>query len=210
MTFRDRFYNRLLCLSERVPGEFPVDVFPANFRAAAVLLLFWTERDGQVRLALTRRSDKLPSHQGQVSFPGGSMHAGDISIINTALREAREELGIDPTAVRVMGRLDDAWSRFGFHVVPVVGWLDERPEFRPDPSEVAELIIADVETMMRPECSTLHKIGERETQAYRWDTGYVWGLTAEILLEFFLWMRGEESGRRDYRLEWMRKQLNSR
>lgn len=207
MTFADRFYGRLLCLPGRTAGEFPPDVFPRGYRTAAVLLAFWPETDGGVSVVLTQRSDTLPSHQGQVSFPGGGTQPGDGSIADTALREAREELGIDPRQVRIMGRLDDAWSRFGFHVVPIVGWLERRPEFTPAPDEVAGLIVADVETLMRPAASTLHRIADRETRAYRWDGGYVWGLTAEILFELFLWVRGEASSRRDVRLENMRRQL---
>ena len=172
-----------------------------------MLLAFWPEQDGSISMALTLRSDKLPSHQGQVSFPGGSMQAGDGSPVQTALREAREELGINPNEVHIMGRLDDAWSRFGFHVIPVVGWLEQRPTLIPDPDEVAEVIIADIETLMRPESSCMHKLADRESQAYRWDGGYVWGLTAEILLELFLWVRGVESNRRDARLAWMLKQM---
>ena len=105
-----------------------------------------------------------------------------------------------------MGRLDDAWSHFGFHVVPVVGWLERRPLLRPDPDEVAEVIIADVSTLMHPDASCMYQLADRQSQAFRWDGGYVWGLTAEILLELFMWIRGEASNRRDFRLAWMLKQ----
>lgn len=207
MKFRDSIYARLQALPERNTRYFPQDIFPSNYRTAAVLLALWPEPDGSVCVVLTRRSVNLSSHQGQVSFPGGSMHAADDSPVQTALREAREELGINPEDVRLMGRLDDAWSRFGFHVIPVVGWLDERPVLIPDPAEVAEVIIADLETLMRPESSCMHVQIDRESQAYRWDGGYVWGLTAEILLELFLWVCGEESSRRDVRLANMLRQL---
>ena len=207
MQFANQFYARLQSLPERSTQQFPQDTFPEVYRSAAVLLPFWPEADGTIKVVLTRRTDSLPSHQGQVSFPGGSMQAEDESIWQTAMREAEEELGINPADVRIMGRLDDAWSRLGFHVIPVVGWLDKRPELRPDPEEVAEVIIADVETLMRPEASCMHKLADRESQAYRWEGGYVWGLTAEILLELFLWVRGEESNRRDVRLALMKRQL---
>lgn len=205
MSFHDQFFTSLQSLSNRDTHYFPQDIFPQTYRTAAVLLAFWPEQDGSISMALTRRSDKLPSHQGQVSFPGGSMQAEDGSPVQTALREAHEELGINPEAVRIMGRLDDAWSRFGFHVIPVVGWLEQRPTLTPDPDEVAEVIIADIQTLMRPESSCMHKLADRESQAYLWDGGYVWGLTAEILLELFLWVRGVESNRRDARLAWMRE-----
>jgi 8-oxo-dGTP pyrophosphatase MutT (NUDIX family) len=206
MKFRDLFYARLQSLPDRATQQFPPDIFPENYRTAAVLLAFWPEPDGSVSLVLTRRTDNVRHHQGQVSFPGGSMHAGDDTVARTALREAEEELAILPHQVRIMGRLDDAWSRFGFHVIPVVGWLEQRPEMKPDPDEVAEIIIADVQTLMRPESACMHRIADRESQAFRWDGGYVWGLTAEILLELFMWVRGEASNRRDFRLAWLLKQ----
>lgn len=210
MKFHDQFYSRLQALPARNCQQFPQGIFPEKYRTAAVLLVFWPEAGGSVRVALTRRSDRLPSHQGQVSFPGGSMGADDESAVQTALREAQEELGIDPQQVRIMGRLDDAWSRYGFHVVPVVGWLETRPDFKPDPEEVAEVIIADVETLMQPDSSCMRKLPDRESQAYRWEGGYIWGLTAEILLELFLWIRGEDSNRRDFRLANMRRQLQEK
>ncbi len=206
MKFCDQFYTRLQCLPERATQQFPLDIFPEKYRTAAVLLAFWPELDGSVSMVLTRRSDNLRHHQGQVSFPGGSMHAGDDSIACTALREAEEELAIPPQQVQIMGRLDDAWSHFGFHVVPVVGWLERRPLLRPDPDEVAEVIIADVATLMHPDASCMYQLADRQSQAFRWDGGYVWGLTAEILLELFMWIRGEASNRRDFRLAWMLKQ----
>lgn len=207
MNFCDQFYARLLALSERPAQQFPRDIFPENYRTAAVLLAFWPEPDGSVSLVLTRRSDHLRHHQGQVSFPGGSMQAEDVSAVQTALREAEEELALSAQHITIMGRLDDAWSRFGYHVVPVVGWLPHRPQLIPDPDEVAEVIIADVATLMSPEASCMHQLADRQSQAYRWEQGYVWGLTAEILLELFLWVRGEDSNRRDFRLAYMRKQL---
>ncbi len=210
MKFCDQFYARLQCLPDRVTQHFPQDIFPETYRTAAVLLAFWPEQDGSVSLVLTRRSENLRYHQGQVSLPGGGMHPDDASPVQTALREAEEELALPPPQVCIMGRLDDAWSRFGFHVVPVVGWLQQRPELKPDPDEVAEVIIVDVQTLMRPESSCMHELAGRQSQAFRWEGGYVWGLTAEILLELFLWVRGEQSNRRDFRLAWMLKQRELR
>jgi 8-oxo-dGTP pyrophosphatase MutT (NUDIX family) len=207
MNFQDLFYSRLQSLCARETQEFPQTAFPAYYRTAAVLLPFWPEQDGTVKLAFTRRADSLPSHQGQVSFPGGSRLPQDGSTEQTALREANEELGVDPGSVMIMGRLDDAWSGFGFHIIPYVGWISRQPEFRPDYHEVADILIADVETLMRPESSALHTVGDRTTHAYTWEGGYVWGLTADILLELLLWVRGEPSNRRDVRLAYMLKQL---
>lgn len=211
MDFQGQFFARLRTLKARNAREFPVDELPRNYRLCAVMLLIWPEPNGRINIAFTRRSEAMPSHKGQVSFPGGGMQQEDKSAEYTALRETWEELGIDPAAITVMGRLDDAWSRHGFRIVPYVGWLPERPDFNPDYNEVSSVIIADVETLMQPQSSCLHQFRiqglERTAQAFKWEDGYVWGVTADILLELFLWVRGEESSRLDLRLEVMRSYL---
>ena len=211
MRFSEKVYRRLQALPERSVQEFPADALPPRYRSAAVMLPLWPEEDGGVRVALTRRVDHLPAHRGQVSFPGGSALPEDGSTLATALRETREELGLPPESLQVMGRLDDAWSRYGFHVIPYVGWLERRPEFLPDPNEVAEVLIADLECLLQPGAACLHTWTlsgrERTAQAFRWEGGYVWGLTADILLELLLWVKGEESNRGNLRLENMRKLL---
>ncbi|MEX2353416.1 MAG: CoA pyrophosphatase [Gammaproteobacteria bacterium] len=213
MNSRSHFYARLEALCEREVQCFPPDIFPAYYRTAAVLLLLWAEQNGAVKLALTRRTNTLPSHKGHVSFPGGGMLETDPSPEVTALRETEEELGIRPQDIRVMGRLDDAWSRAGFHIIPYVGWTDRPPVFNPDPREVDDIIVADVATLMQPEISCVHEVAEtdqqRTTHAFSWDGGYVWGVTADILLELLLWIQGESSNRRDCRLDLMKKQLEA-
>lgn len=210
MNFQDFFYSRLSSLPERGYQEFPREAFPETYRAAAVLMPFWPEEDS-VKVAFTLRTDTLPSHKGQVSFPGGSRHAGDGSSRETALRETEEELGISRDKIDIKGRLDDAWSGHGFHITPYAGWIAERPEFRPHPAEVSAIIIADVQCLMQPEAACVHRIESagqvRTTHAFSWEHGYVWGITADILLELFLWVKGESSNRRDMRLAYMKKQL---
>ena len=176
-----------------------------------MLLACWPEGDDGVRIVFTRRPETLPSHPGQVSFPGGRMDRADGSTVQTAIREANEELGIDPAQVHIMGRLDDAWSFAGHHIIPYVGWLERAPELRPCPSEVDEVIVADLEVLMRPETACTHTFRSESltlsTPAFRWEGGYVWGLTADILLELLLWVQGESSGRGELRLERMRARL---
>ena len=211
MTFRDHFYSRLLALETRDTQEFPGDIFPENYYHAAVLLLFWPGDKDNVEVVLTKRTNTLPTHQGQVSFPGGKMQVEDTGLIDTALREAHEELGIEVNGIRIMGRLDDAWSSHGHHVIPFVGWTDIKPCLVPNPSEVAEVIIGDVATLMLPETITAHTVRNRGrtriTHAFNWEGGYVWGMTADILLELFLWVNGVSSNRGEIRLEYMKKQL---
>jgi 8-oxo-dGTP pyrophosphatase MutT (NUDIX family) len=209
MTFHQRFLERLLALKERELQTFPPESVPAGYLRAAVLLPFWPDGNGGVEVAMTLRPEHMPSHPGQVSFPGGRQHPADATLENTALREAREELGIDPSLVRVMGRLDDAWSIAGHHVVPYVGWLDRRPALDPHPGEVAEVMIVDVEPLLRPENQYEHRVVfngvERFTPGFRWsEQDYVWGLTADILLELLLWVEGKPSNRAALRMQKLR------
>lgn len=108
MNFRDKVYARLKLLYTREPQVFPFAQLPAKYRTAAVLIPLWADGHGNVNIAFTQRSTALPSHQGQVSFPGGGSDPDDDSIEMTALRELNEELGIQQEEVSIMGRLDDA------------------------------------------------------------------------------------------------------
>ncbi len=207
MGFQQHFYSRLKLLSSRPASQFPVEAMPVGFRSAAVLIPLWPEADGSIKVAFTQRPESLPSHKGQVSFPGGSKLADDESTEITALRETREELGLDPGDITVMGRLDDAWSRQGFHIVPYVGWIDSKPVFIPDNNEVVAILIGDLQTIMKPESHCVHEFNfqglQRKSEAFKWQGGYIWGVTADIMLELVLWIKGEESSRRDIRLKTM-------
>jgi 8-oxo-dGTP pyrophosphatase MutT (NUDIX family) len=213
-SFRELFLRRIEALPERQAQTIPRELLPPDHRAAAVLMLFWPGAGPGVDVIFTKRPEHMPSHPGQVSFPGGKQDPGDASVVATALRETHEELGIDPGRIRVMGRLDDAWSFAGHHVIPIVGWLDSAPEIAPDPAEVAEVLIADVETLLRPESACEHRVEYegrlRTSHAFRWDGGYVWGLTADLLLELQLWVQGRPSNRAQIRIERMQRLLRER
>ena len=212
MSFVENFYQRLVKLPKREFVAFPPEQIPKNSKPAAVLICFWPAPDDRVEVLLTKRTHKVSSHQGQVSFPGGRVDQGE-SYEETALRETWEELGIPGHLVTIMGRLDDAWSRYGHHVIPIVGWLEQRPELRINPHEVAEVLIGDMETLMQPGAHRDHKVvmhhkGEKQihkAQAFTWKGGYVWGLTADLLLELILWIKEKPSNRGARRLERMRK-----
>ena len=192
MSFAKHFETALRALGDYEPFLFPSASVPADFRRAAVLIPFWPEGDA-LRVVVTRRSTRLSDHRGQVAFPGGRLDPGE-TWKEAALREAHEEIGLEPGSVEVLGRLDDAWSGAGHHVVPIVGWVSAPPELAANPREVAEILVADVETLLLPE-SLSHDAFEHEGQRYvnpvlRWEGGDAYGLTADLLLEALSWGRG--------------------
>ena len=207
MNFTRWFLERLSQLEQREPQTFPARVLPEGHSRAAVLILFWPGPDDTVEVVFTKRTDTVSSHRGQVSFPGGVFHAGDDNMAATALRETQEELGIDPAAVTIMGRLDDAYSIAGHHVIPYAGWTDRKPAMTANTREVAAIITADVGALLRPETNTTHTVEFRgkphTTHAFDWPGGHVWGLTADILREFLNWLEDTPCDRFQRRLRRM-------
>lgn len=154
--------------------------------AAGLVLLFPVEE--RVHLLLTVRSTQLVSHAGQVSLPGGAVEAGE-SIEDAALREAHEETGVEPSAVRVLGRLTPLHIPVsGFVLHPVVGVTDDRPDFRLAHGEVERLVEPRLNALLDPGCvkrqsGTWDGVA-REVPYFALDGLVVWGATAMVLAEF--------------------------
>lgn len=155
-----------------------------TLRAAAVLVPVIERADGPVVL-MTRRSDSLASHTGQIAFPGGRLDAGETAV-DAALREAQEEVGMDPALVEVLGLGDPYETGTGFLVTPVVGWLREEPTLTPSPAEVAEVFEAPWSFLMDP-VNHRRDYYERDGEPRRWFWAmpyrerYIWGVTAGIV-----------------------------
>lgn len=155
-------------------------------RAAAVLLPVVGAPEPS--LIFTLRSDDLPSHGGQVSFPGGAIDPNDPSAAHAALREAQEEIGLDPGAVELIGELDTFPTYVsGFVVTPFVGWLAEQPELRPNPAEVAAVLtvpLAELSEANRRDPGFVHFGRTFPTEAWVWNGHVIWGVTARIVRGF--------------------------
>ena len=205
------FRSRLHALDEREPFLFPRSAIPSDFRRSAVLIPFW-EHEGRVQVLMTRRSATMSRGAGQVSFAGGLLEGAE-SVEEAALREAFEEVGLDPGGAAVLGRLDDAWSRTGSLLVPVVAWLGQRPSWTPNPAEVAEILEPFVDELVDPASQgreTVSHAGMTFTNSVvRWAGGQAYGLSADLLLEALAWGTGEPSDRGRTRLSELEAYLSS-
>lgn len=136
----------------------------------------------------TVRTDTLPSHKGQISFPGGSIEPDDGSPTAAALREAREEIGLDPETVEVLGSLD-TFNTFvsGYMITPVVGWIEEQPQLRLNEAEVARILqipLRELAEDIRAEPGFEHGGRTFPTEAWVWNNEVIWGVTARIVRAF--------------------------
>ncbi len=155
-----------------------------RLRPAAVLVPVIARPEGAAVL-MTRRSDSLASHTGQIAFPGGRLDSGETAV-QAALREAWEEVALDPAVVEVLGLGDAYETGTGFLVTPVVGWLSESPHTRPSPDEVAEVFEVPWDFLMDPanhRRDSYQREGEprRWFWAMPWEQRYIWGVTAGIV-----------------------------
>jgi 8-oxo-dGTP pyrophosphatase MutT (NUDIX family) len=155
-----------------------------ELRDSAVLAPFIL-RGAEPRLLFTLRPEHLRRHAGQISFPGGARDPEDPTPLHTALREMREELGVPPESVEVLGMLDEMVTTSEFRVVPYVGLLDPSVELHPDAGEIAELLEIPVPDLLVPGLRRTEKRFYRgaERDVYFYDVGRhtIWGATARIL-----------------------------
>ena len=168
------------------PGTRPYPQAEATSLRAGVLALFFP-KDGRLHLLLTRRTERVFAHRGQISFPGGTQHAGE-TIEETALRETAEELGLAPEKIVLLGRLTPLYiPPSNFCIYPVVAYLRERPDFRPQPEEVAEVLEVPVDHLLdagtvRRETWT-HEGGPYDVPFFAFGEHKIWGATAMVLAE---------------------------
>jgi 8-oxo-dGTP pyrophosphatase MutT (NUDIX family) len=156
-------------------------------REAAVIVPV-VERDGGPYLLFTKRADHLQDHPGQMSFPGGGREPADDSLEATALREANEEIGLDPTTVDCVGRLDDIRTVTRYSVRPYVAGIPDR-EYRPCDQEVAEIAVLPIDALTdlsnyESERRDHPHYGDIRLHFFRVAGYTVWGATARMLVQF--------------------------
>lgn len=165
-------------LAARQPRKLP---HGATKPAAVLAPIF--ERGGEAHVWLVRRPQSMRSHAGQVAFPGGKCDPLDPTLLATALREANEELGIDPGDVDVLGALDDINTITGFTISPWVGWLACDLQVRPNPGEVERAFAVPLRAFFEPQTGVWPRHG------WTIDGELVWGATAAIVRDFVAILR---------------------
>ena len=164
----------------------PLHATEEGARAAAVLVP--VVGGAEPSLIFTLRTETLPSHKGQISFPGGSIDPSDADASAAALRESNEEIGLAPEDVDLLGELDTFPTYVsGYIVTPVVGWLGSMPELAPNPAEVAQVLVVPLSALtdaIRADPGFTHDGRTYPTEAWIWEGNVIWGVTARVLRSF--------------------------
>ncbi|HVB82402.1 MAG TPA: CoA pyrophosphatase [Candidatus Binataceae bacterium] len=196
MSAPDRINQRLARLRQRLEPAARLSRHRTGAGRGAAVLMPIFELDGDLHVVYIRRSDHVESHRGQVAFPGGRVDPGDETLLDTALREAREEVGIDPASVDVLGGIEGTVARTSeIHVTPFIGVIPAADGLRADPREVAAIFFVPM--------SALEDSSYRGTYRFRRDSGEVsehpaifyndqviWGLTLRFTEEVLHRMNG--------------------
>ncbi|MEY8206056.1 MAG: CoA pyrophosphatase [Bermanella sp.] len=171
----------LTSLIEGVAAHQPRVLSHHELARASVLVAITDQQDPEV--ILTLRSSQMPTHKGEVAFPGGKAEAGDFDVIATALREAHEEVGLDPKQVRVVGPLDEVISRFGFLVTPILGIVPADIELNTDSREIEGIFRVPLSFFLDGQPDQIDHFGSFRGPRWYFQGYTIWGLTAMMLAE---------------------------
>jgi len=159
----------------------------SGFSSEAAVLIPIFERAGEPYFLLTRRTEEVPTHKGQIAFPGGRRHEGE-ELETTALRETFEEVGIPAGSVEVLGRYHDYLSSTGYRVVPFAGYIEGPFRAVPQAGEVAEVLEVPFAAFLDPALVRVEKKlgrdGWVDVHYVRFRGSEIWGLTARIIIDF--------------------------
>jgi 8-oxo-dGTP pyrophosphatase MutT (NUDIX family) len=178
MDLLERLHARLAALQPR-------DLPPHPHKRAAVLIPLFRHQEVPTML-LTKRTENVERHKGQISFPGGGEEPDDVDLRATALRETYEEIGLPPERVAVWGRLDEVETVVsGFAVTPYVGFIPWPVPLRLNPNETAEIVTVPLSVFLEPSNLRSQQV-ERDGRPcnllfYDYPPHVIWGVTARII-----------------------------
>ncbi|RDX64341.1 Nudix hydrolase 15, mitochondrial, partial [Mucuna pruriens] len=191
--------ERLQALVRHLNSSYSMPTHANNFdskltvsKRAAVLICVFEGGDGNLRVFLTQRASSLSTHSGEVSLPGGKTEEGDADDVQTALREAKEEIGLDPSLVSVITLLEPFHTKYGVTIIPVVGILSDKDAFSPilNPAEVEAIFDVPLELFLKNDYRRAEErewMGEKHLVHYfDYEVGnkkyVIWAITAAILI----------------------------
>lgn len=154
---------------------------------AAVAILVYPKQDG-LTIILNKRTDRVEHHKGEISFPGGGRDPEDVSILDTALRETQEEMGIDPDDIEIIVQLDQVSTRSGFSITPFVGVIPPDYDFKVSKIEIAEVLEVPIESLIDTENRVEddrvwgNEVSNKQ-YSYIYGTHIIWGATARIITQ---------------------------
>ncbi len=187
-----RHFARARALPSAIAGDQGAAAGDPGLTPASVLIPI-VLRPAELTVLLTRRTTRLRSHSGQVSFPGGRAEPDDASVEATALRETGEEIGLAPRHIELIGRLHDYHTRTGYRVSPVVALVTPPFELRLDEREVEEAFEVPLSFLLDPAHHERHarEFQGREVQYFAMPYGphYIWGATAAMLVNLYRHLR---------------------
>ena len=171
-------------ISKSVRETSPKVIEGADLTLAGVMVLLF-QREEEYTVILNRRTRTVGHHKGEISFPGGRMEAGDEGLLDTALRETFEEMGISREKIQVLGRIDDMQTKTGYMIRPFVGVIDYPYNYKLSNEEVEEVLELPVADLFSPEYQRdeIHIAGKKQAKAavYVYEGNVVFGATARIL-----------------------------
>ncbi len=158
-----------------------------NYHDSAVLVLLFPFQQ-HINICLIRRPSTMKNHAGQIAFPGGKREKEDVNLIQTALREAQEEIGLDPGKVGILGVLSTVYVQVSdFLITPVLGWLNEMPAVQIETAEVDEVIFISLEEIADPANRRFREVetstGRIIAPGFEINGSFIWGATAMMLAE---------------------------
>ncbi len=179
--------HKKMTAAAKIPSNFQFDWSEPPRPGAVLILLF--PKEGKIYFPLMRRSMYSGVHSGQISLPGGKREGRDPDLVQTALREAQEEIGIPKEQVDILGTLTPLFVyASNFDILPVVGIMSSAPSFKPDDREVEEVLSADLSDLRHQVEIKTTELTVREyiirAPYYEVNNHIVWGATAMILSEF--------------------------
>jgi len=178
--------QRLKQVLSRIQKRHIVD---ASRVSAAVLLPIYYKQ-GQYYILFTKRTEKVKEHKGQISFPGGAYDSSDGTLVNTALRECAEEIGLVDYDVEVLGELDDTLTITSRYIIsPFVGFIPSSYQFRVNREEIEDIIEIPISALLdkgclRQETEIVMDGKEITSYSYHYQGQVIWGATASILNQF--------------------------